>query len=391
MQLKNSTLIVLIACIAGVALLFGYFSYHNKNAPPLAEPETAASEPPSGTPSVHDEPSPAEENSTQSAFVDNMEGNKTAWQTYKPAEPDSNTSPETETPEQPALAECTGADCGERVLAFLADPNNDEAAKVAMAKTWLKPESKDETLSLLRLLREAYDAKQYDLKDRLLQMLAGADSGESAEQLIAVLNGELTEFSLQELPEDLRYEIKKAIRLNPDERIGKLLAEEFSYQRPDETVLEAIQDVKRPDMVYELMIEADQRGETEKVGELMQSLQSYSDPRTLEVLMRLGDEKILTEEDAAKAAYDWADAHGESFNQEQCEAYLSEPEASSTQRTIAAMALAASSDPARALAALQKAYDNESDQNLRLAYEEAITRARRRSSGQALDSDQLTD
>jgi hypothetical protein len=370
MRLKNSTLITLTACIAGAALLFGYFSYYKKDALSPAEPRTAVSEQ-SPTTSSSSRYQPAE-----SAADDAPAGKITAGQTYKPAESDSSNAPpdETRTAEQSAPEECADSACAERILAFLADPANDEAAKVKMAQTWLKPESKEETLSLLRLLQEAHDAQQHDLESRLLQMLAGADSRESAELLISVLNGDEPSFVFNELPEDLQYQIKKAIRLNPYENIGKRLAEEFSYQRSDETIA-AIQDIKRPDMIYELLA---QETDQEKISGLVQSLQSYPDPRTLDVIMRLGNEQILTVDDAAKAAYNWADAHSESFNQERCEAYLSEPEASPAQRAVAAAALAAASDPVQAMTALQKAYEEETNQELRLAYEKAINLARSR-------------
>lgn len=366
MPLKKKTIIVILTtiCIAGAALLFSS-SYHkddkmNQSAKSTPEQILNAPQKPSYVDPQH------------SAASNQPSPSASKKQTPQVSESDISDAPPESPKQQAAPEKCT--DCGERVLAFLADPANDEAAKVAMAKTWLKPETKEETLSLLRLLKEAHDAQQNDLKDRLLQMLAGSDSGESAELLISVLNGEQPDFSLQDLPEDLSYAIKKAVRLNPDENTGKRLAEEFRYQRSDETIA-AIQDVKRPDMIYELLA---QETDQEKISGLVQSLQSYSDPRTLDVIMRLGNEQILTVDDAAKAAYDWADAHGESFNQERCEAYLSEPEASPAQRAVAAAALAAASDPVQAMTALQKAYEEETNQELRLAYEKAINLARSR-------------
>ncbi|WP_417914235.1 hypothetical protein [Candidatus Electronema sp. JM] len=373
MQLKNSTLFAIAASLAVVALAFGYFSFQlfspQEELLPAAPESATARQQPAASSAQQYHPVAADNADSSPAETP---ANKTVKE-QQPVAPEHNPPPEIA--EQPSPKPCADSACAERVLSFLNDPANDEAAKVKMAQTWLKPETAEETLSLLHVLKEANETQQHDLADRLRQMLAGADSSESAELLLKILKGEEPNFSLQELPEDLQYEIKKAIRLNPDKRIGEWLADAFSLPQQSEEVLAAVQDVKHPEMVYELLAkESDQ----EKIREQVQSLQSYSDPKTLDVIMRLGDEKILSAEDAAQAAYNWADANGDTFNAEHCAAYLSESERSPAQRAIAAAALAAASDPAQAMAALQKAYDAEVDQNLRLSYAEALERVRRR-------------
>jgi len=122
---------------------------------------------------------------------------------------------------------------------------------------------------------------------------------------------------------------------------------------------------------------AAQADDQKNISELAQSLQGDANPGTLEVIMRLGHDKILPLDAAAKAAYGWAKAHRASFNQEECAAFLRDHERSPVQRAIAAAALAAASNQAAALAVLQKYAEEETDQNVRRIYDEAITRLRK--------------
>lgn len=288
---KNNAILAMSVYIA--ALLLGYCFRQEDNITPTTEEQV--SKPISRQAPLKDS-APANLSVPASKAAA-----KNAAAVQKTKQPAAATPPQ-ELTEQPAAKHCP--ECTERILEFLSDPANSEADKVAACKDWAKPETKDETLSLLRLLKEAHDAQQNDLKDRLLQILAGADGSEFAELLIAVINGEMPELVFQEFPEDLQYAIKKGIRLNPEsEKIGKALADNYNSQQISPEAAAMIQDVKHPDMIYQLALEADQHGEIEEVRELVQSLQTFADSRTLDVIIRLGKEQIVTEEDAIKSAY----------------------------------------------------------------------------------------
>lgn len=263
-------------------------------------------------------------------------------------------------------------DCIDRILAFLSAPYNNEAEKIKATKNWIKPETTEETLSLLELVKEAHALGQNELKDRLLQVLAGVDSNESTDVLISLIKGEVPGLTFQELPEELQYAIQKAIKLNPDnEWTGQVLAESNIYQSSPETI-ENLQNVDHPMMLYYQAQEANQRRETEQLEHIVTSLQTMEDSRSLEVIMRLGKDNIIAVDDATKAAHEWVDSHHEIFEQDHYESYLSEPNATPAVRSIAAVALSASNDPNLALISLKKAYDNELDPDVRFFYEKAM-------------------
>ncbi|WP_373499024.1 HEAT repeat domain-containing protein [Desulfococcus sp.] len=267
----------------------------------------------------------------------------------------------------------TCPDCVDGILDFLYDPSNDEASKVLMAQNWIKPGTKEEALALVELFNAAHELEQADLKDRLLLVLAGTDSSGATEVLISIVNGEVPTLPFRELPEDLQYAIQKAIRLNPHrEKTGKLLAESIEYQATN-AALEDLQKINHPMMLFYQAQDADQRGDTQKVNQILESFQDLEDSKTIEGIMLLGKENIVSIEGAGDAAYEWANTHGEVFDQDCYESYLSEPDADPAERSVAAIALTASNEPERALQALRKAYDNEADPDVRYYYEEAIS------------------
>ena len=274
----------------------------------------------------------------------------------------------------PTTAGTTGQNYShnEYIIAFLSDPTIDEVDKIQKAKNWTKPGSREETLSLVQLMINSHEIGQDDLKDQLLQVLAGVDSNEPTEALLSIIKGEVPEITFEELPKELKYAIQKAIRLNPDTQwTGKVLAESSGYQASEKTI-ENLKAVNHPTMLYYLAQEADQRGEIEEVRQIVSSLISIEAPESLEMIIGLGQDNVLSVDDASQAAFDWAASHNNYLKQDQYESYLSEPDADSVVRSLAASALAASNDPNSALTSLKKAYDHETDKNTRYFYEEAI-------------------
>lgn len=260
------------------------------------------------------------------------------------------------------------------ILTFLSDPNDDEAEKVQAAKKWRKPHNREEILLLIQLTKDAEELRQSELKDQLLQTLAGTDSNGVIEVLVSFMKGEesVSGITFAELQEDFQYAIEKAIRLNPDDEwTGQVLAAESGYRSSEENV-ENLQNIHHPVMFYHLAREADQRGEVEKVAEIVDSLVTIDDSGSLKAIIRLGKDSIISVDDASLAAFDWAASHQDSVKQDRYESYLSEPNADSVERTIAAYTLAGSRDADKALSSLQKAYENETDENVRPYYEQAI-------------------
>jgi hypothetical protein len=273
----RNILIVALICLIGIALGIGYFAFRKKEASLPAQPELSA------TPNLPPEPAaaPAEQ--------------KTAWQTYNPAESTSNNVP----------AEATEAPVEQNAAGQRYNPAESTSNNVPAEPTEAPVEQK----TAWQAYKPAASASSSTSPDNNAEQSAPEEQHNASEQ-----------------------------------------------QQKDQAVVAAQED--------------DQKN----INKLVQSLQHDAKPGTLEVIMGLGHDKILPIDAAAKAAYGWAKANKAVFNQEECTAYLLDPERSPTQRAIAAAALSAASNPAQALAVLKKAAPEEADQNLRRIYNEAIER-----------------
>lgn len=383
MQLHKYIYVAIIVCIVGSFFVFNYFSGESENKATQTAPDISQI-PPAGD----NERSTSSSEITQSVKPETKQsGNQTVPHSTDKRDDAKKTLDKASQgiSSRSTLVNVSGQQMGymDFILAFLADPYNDEAQKVQAAKKWLKPKNKEETLLLLQLAIDAHEQGQNELKDQLLQVLAGVDSNEPTEALISLMKDEVPGITFKELPQDLQYAIQKAIRLNPDtEWTGQVLAESSGYQSSAETI-ESLQTINHPTMLYCLAQEADQKGEVEQVEQIVSSLIAIGDPKSLEMIIRLGKENIVSVDDASLAAFDWVTSHQDILRQDQYESYLSESNADSVVRSIAAYTLAASNDSDSALSSLRKAYANESDKNTRYYYEEAINSLTQRGESQS--------
>lgn len=263
-------------------------------------------------------------------------------------------------------------ECMERIAAFIMDPLQDEDFKISLMKALMQSETRERTLLLVNVIMSAHLDEQYDLKDRLLQLLADVHTPESAQALMAVVTGETTDVDFQRMPEDLQYAIRKAVRLNPDYRTtGQMLAESFGSQTSAEAA-EALQQIQQPIMTSLLAQEAYRNSDLEKAQEFTNLLSTMDDPRTIEGFMLLGRVENASLDEMTTLANLWARNHSDQYYMDYAEAYLTDPNGDVAQRSIAAFALAASQDPKSALAILQKAQHEESNPILRSYLESAI-------------------
>lgn len=251
--------------------------------------------------------------------------------------------------------------CLERIAAFLDDPLQDVAEKIALGKALMESGTQAETLLLVNAILYADLRKESDLKDGLMQALADAQTPESAAALLRVIAERTADLGFQELPEDLQYAIHKVIRLNPDSAMtGRMLTAHYTGQGSPE-IAQALENVQHPIMVALLAKEAYESGDIARTEHLTDLLSTIDDPRTLDGLMLLAESNIMPLDEATGRAYAVASELGDTFDHDHYAAYLSDVSANAVQRSVAAFALAASPNTEEARAALEKAYDHEND------------------------------
>lgn len=262
--------------------------------------------------------------------------------------------------------------CLEHIAAFLDNPLQDVADKIALGRILMQSGTQANTLLLVNAILDAYLREEHDLKDGLIQALADAQTPESAVALTAVLTGDLVDLDFQQLPEELQYAIQKAIRLNPNGEVtGQMLVARYNSQ-PSPEIVERLQDVRHPVMISLLAKEAYESGDISRVEQLMDLLSTTNDLRNLDSLILLTENNVMPLDEANRRAYKWVNDHSGNFDHDHYAVYLSDFDASPAQRSIAAFALAASRNSESALATLEKAYNYESDTFVRIDLESAI-------------------
>ena len=121
------------------------------------------------------------------------------------------------------------AHCVERIAAFLDDPLQDVADKIALGRALMQSGTQAETLRLVNAILYAHLRQESDLRDGLMQALADAQTPESTAALLRVITDSAADLDFQHLPEELQYAIRKALRLNPDGAMtGRMLAAQYT-------------------------------------------------------------------------------------------------------------------------------------------------------------------
>jgi hypothetical protein len=296
-----------------------------------------------------------------------------------PWEPDRIVQPEEALPSKDAAAikaDIAGRDgcpqCLERIAAFLDDPLQDVADKIALGRALMQSGTQAETVLLLNAILYAHLREESALKDGLMQALADAQTPESTAALMRVITESTADLDFEHLPADLQYAIHKAIRLNPDSAMtGQMLVAHYTRQVLPE-IAQDLENVQHPIMVALLAKEAYESGDMSRTEHLTDRLSTIDDPRTLDGLMLLAENNVMPLDEAKGRAYAWASELGDQFAHEHYAAYLSDFSAPAVQRSVAAFALAASPNTEETRAALAKAYDHETDPLVRSTLKSAM-------------------
>lgn len=262
--------------------------------------------------------------------------------------------------------------CLPRTVEFLSNPTQPKAEKIATARSLMQPASQAQTLVLVEAILKAHLAGDDELKTGLLGALGEAQTPESAATFVDIIAKGVSDLKFGQLPDELQFAIRSAIKLNPfPEATGRLLAEHYNSQASPE-VAQEFENLQQPVMLSILAKKAYDRGELARTEELTDRLSKMSDPYTLDGLMLLGVNSVLPLDRLNRIAHEWAGEHSGTFNQERYAEYLSNFDTNVTQRSVAAFALAASQDSASALNALEKALNHETDPLVRGNLETAI-------------------
>jgi len=294
-------------------------------------------------------------------------------------EPDRIAPPEEVLPSQDKVAIKAGIarmddcpQCLERIAAFLDDPSQDVADKIALGRALMQSGTQADTLFLVNAILYAHLREESDLKDGLIQALADVQTPESTAALMRVITESTADLDFQQLPADLQDAIRKAIRLNPDSAMtGRMLATHYTSQGSPE-IAQDLENVQHPGMVALLAKEAYESGDISRTEHLTDLLSTIDDPRTLDGLMLLAEHNVMPLDEATGRAYAWASELGDKFDHDHYAASLSDFDAHAVQRVVAAFVLAASPNTEETRAALAKAYDHENDPLVRSKLKSAM-------------------
>lgn len=265
--------------------------------------------------------------------------------------------------------------CQSRVHALLRDPERSLAERMALARTLVGPGTRQGTVAVVQAIRDAGLVEDLELREGLLEALADATNPDAAAGLADIVAGAAEGVAFQDLPEDLRNTVQKAIRLNPDgEATGRLLAKHYQNQ-PAAEARRDLEATGQPWMFSTLAENAQSNGQAEDAARYVDRLAALNDPHTLDAIGDLVEQGVIPPARAADLALGWAAGHGQEFAGDRYAAWLSDPDINRGSRSVAAYALAGSPNRAEALPALAKAVEQEPDPELRAAFASALGRA----------------
>jgi hypothetical protein len=272
------------------------------------------------------------------------------------------------------------AECPRQTEGILQDPSRPLADRLAAGRALIRQGSYAGALAVVRTIHNADLARDLDLREGLIEVLADMQGLDAMAGLAAIVAGDAEGMDFRKLPDDLRAAVQKAIRLNSDgEATGRLLAERYSSQ-PSPEAKQDLEAIGQPWMFSTLAQSAQANGSPEDTARFVQGLAALDDPRTLDAVGALGERGVIETARAADIAHGWARTHPEQFAQDRYAAALSDPEVGAEAKSVAASALAGAGNGG-ALTALRKAADHETDPALHAELVAALERAAGRMTG----------
>jgi len=252
--------------------------------------------------------------------------------------------------------------CISEMINILGDPSYDKIFRKQIANSLLKSGNQEGILSVIKSIVAAHNDKDLEFKDELMQTLADVNSIETADALADILT-EKASFSseLQDMPEDVIYAIKKAIRLTPNENVGENLAQKY-FDAPTEEEKKILYEINHPVMIARLAADAYEQKDTETSDRLMEQLAEDEDNTVIKGMMILARDNSIPLEIISNMLSFWSLSNADNDQSHFAFVeYLSNAEFSPEERAIAASALAYETDKEMAISALKKAQLFEED------------------------------
>lgn len=301
---------------------------------------------------------------TKQNFINDMKSEVNAINKFTDQMPTENA---------PACDNCI--DNIDKLIQILNDHSKDNSSRKDSAKALIKSGTKEGVLSVLKAIIDAHVQEDYDFKDSLIPIFADVDSVITADILTDVLTRK-TSFSsdLVEIPEDIAYAIKNAIRLMPNEVVGESLAQKY-HNAASEKEKTKLLDIKHPVMIARLATDAFGRRDNETAVRLMEELTGGEDNSVIMGIMMLAREKTVNFDNAMNILSSWnftkPDKPPAHFILVE---YLGNAEFSPEERSLAAHAMASEKDKEMAISALKKAQLFEEDPFVKKNIEDALSR-----------------
>jgi len=267
-----------------------------------------------------------------------------------------------------AVANCP--DCIGQVINILQDDSRDKIFRKYSAKALIKSGTEQGVLAVLRAVADAHNQGDYEFKGDLMQIFADVNSANAADLLSDVLTGEYSDLS--EIPEDVTYAVKKAIRLIADDTVGENLA--YKYSSANEEDKEKLAGINHAVANARMAAEAYAKGNNEEADMFLEKLSETEDTTAIKGIMLFAKEKTLPVDNVADIMSMWMLANSNDRSYEIMVDYISNTDFTPEERSVAAYALANEKNVDKAKYALEKAYKYEEDASVRSYIENALSR-----------------
>ncbi len=267
-------------------------------------------------------------------------------------------------PDQPPFETASNYDNSiPHLIQLLNDPANDMFFRLEIAKALVQSGSEDGASHVFRAIIDAHSGEDYIFKENLIQILLGVSSSvETAGMLTDMLTGKASFSSdLSEIPGDIAYVIKTAIRLMPDETVGDMLAQRY-YNETIEENKKILLEIGHPVMIARVALDAFSQGDNENADRLLAELAGVEDHLAIKGIMLLAREKSMSMDNVSNMLAIWS-----SINMDNDQThfsyveYLGNAEFSPEERAAVVFAIANEENKEMAIAALQKAQLFEED------------------------------
>ncbi len=262
------------------------------------------------------------------------------------------------------------SECIEKMIEMMSDPVEEDIIKEYVAKVLIKDGSKESVLAVLNAIIQANENHNEQLKGNLMQIFAELNTPQAVESLVDILIQD--NHDLRKLPDEIKYAITKAIKLIPDENVGRIIQERLYTAGTEEQ--STLLNINHPMVNVNLLAEAYTNGDKKEFNDSLANILLTQDKSIIPEIISLAKEEGIELEKVGSLVGAWLFINQEQLNNthEIFIDYLSNPNSTPEEKAIAAYSMAYEKDKNTALYVLDKAYNNEEDPFVRSYIENAI-------------------